>query len=204
MSKLKEAEGMNAARRESEAMNAVRREAAGINAEGVQAVASNADRREVVIELPEKLINEEDRAPAKREYVKYDPIQGVKVLELAMKGMRPSEVCIFLGMPRQRFERQYQQDYNRGKVNRKHKAVARWDEEIRDGNWDALKFQLKTEHGYVEKAQLEHSGELRAVVSNKPLSKEEFAAKYLDASVDVNDSQQTITTTEEEDENDNS
>lgn len=135
--------------------------------------------RPVIIQTPAKLIDPQDRVVPVEKRSKYDPIVGIKVLELAMKGMKASEIAVLLGIPRRQVERMYHDDYERGKVNRKHKAVAKWDEHIRSGNWDSLKFQLKTEHGFIEKAQMEYSGEVRAVVSNKPLSTEEFAAKYL-------------------------
>ena len=140
---------------------------------------SSDKTKQIIIEKPTKLIDPEDKLVPVDRRRKYDPIQGVKVLELAMKGMLISEVSVFTGLSRKQIETTYREDYMRGKVNRKHRAVTKWDEHIENGNWDSLKFQLKTEHGYIEKAQMEYSGEVKAVVSNKPLSIEEFAAKYL-------------------------
>lgn len=140
---------------------------------------SSDKTKQVIIEKPIKLIDPEDKFIPVDRRIKYDPIMGIKVLELAMKGMKKSEISVLLGISRKQIDTTYHDDFERGKVNRKHRAVSKWDEAIEDGNWDALKFQLKTEHGYIEKAQMEYSGEVRAVVSNKPLSIEEFAAKYL-------------------------
>lgn len=140
---------------------------------------SSDKTKQIIIEKPTKLIDPEDKLVPVDRRRKYDPIQGVKVLELAMKGMIRSEISVLTGLSRKQLETTYYEDFERGRVNRKHRAVSKWDEHIENGNWDSLKFQLKTEHGYIEKAQMEYSGEVRAVVSNKPLSTEEFAAKYL-------------------------
>lgn len=140
---------------------------------------SSDKTKQIIIEKPTKLIDPEDKLIPVDRRKKYDPIQGVKVLELAMKGMLKSEISVLTGLSRKQLDTTYYEDFERGKINRKHRAVSKWDEHIENGNWDSLKFQLKTEHGYIEKAQMEHSGEFRAVVSNKPLSIEEFAAKYL-------------------------
>lgn len=140
---------------------------------------SSNKTRSVIIETPMKLIDPEDKVVPVDRRRKYDPIQGVKVLELAMKGMKKPRIIALTGLSRKQLDTTYYDDYERGWANRELKARDLWEEHIANGNWDALKMQLKTEHGLVEKAHVEHSGEFRAVVSNRPLSIEEFAAKYL-------------------------
>jgi hypothetical protein len=51
--------------------------------------------------------------------------------------------------------------------------------EAMNGNTPILLHLLKTKLGWSEQHQIEISGEVRSVVSNKPMSKEEFVAKYL-------------------------
>jgi hypothetical protein len=51
--------------------------------------------------------------------------------------------------------------------------------EAMNGNTPILLHLLKTKLGWSEQHQIEISGEVRSVVSAKPLSKEEFIQKYL-------------------------
>ena len=48
-----------------------------------------------------------------------------------------------------------------------------------NGNTPILLHLIKTKLGWSEQQIIEHVGEIRAVVSAKPMSKEEFVQKYL-------------------------
>jgi hypothetical protein len=52
-------------------------------------------------------------------------------------------------------------------------------EQALNGNIPILLHLLKTKLGWTETQTIEHVGEIKAVVSAKPMSKEEFAQKYL-------------------------
>jgi hypothetical protein len=51
--------------------------------------------------------------------------------------------------------------------------------EALNGNTAILLHLIKTKLGWNETQLIQHSGEVRSVVSAKPLSKEEFAEKFL-------------------------
>ena len=51
--------------------------------------------------------------------------------------------------------------------------------EALNGNTAILLHLVKTKLGWNETQLIQHSGEVRSVVSAKPLSKEEFAEKFL-------------------------
>ena len=52
-------------------------------------------------------------------------------------------------------------------------------EQVRSGNPQMIMFMAKTRLGWTETNVLEHTGTVNAVVSAKPLSREEFEARYL-------------------------
>jgi len=76
-------------------------------------------------------------------------------------------------------DKYYLEDYLQG-VSEMQKSLASVAiAEALSGNTPILLHLLKTKLGWSEQQIIEHTGEIRAVVSAKPLTKEEFVTKYL-------------------------
>ena len=76
-------------------------------------------------------------------------------------------------------DKYYLEDYMQGVSGKQRGLASVAVSEAMNGNTPILLHLLKTRLGWSEQQVIEHIGEVRAVVSNKPLSKEEFIQKYL-------------------------
>ena len=77
-------------------------------------------------------------------------------------------------------DKYYLEDYLKGVTEMQKGLATVAIQEAMNGNTPILLHLLKTKLGWSEQQVIEHVGEIRAVVSNKPLSKEEFMQKYLE------------------------
>lgn len=132
-----------------------------------------------------------------------------QVRELARLGLSKNAVRLFLKMRFDSFDRLYGEAYLEGQANMQRRLAGLAMEQAEAGNVPMLMYLCKTKLGWNETSVVEHVGEVRTVVSAVPLTREEFARKYLGESspnastevIDVTETQATpapVTVVEEE------
>jgi hypothetical protein len=77
-------------------------------------------------------------------------------------------------------EKYYLEEFLEGQAEMQRGLASVAVSEAMNGNTPVLLHLLKTKLGWSEQHQIEISGEVRSVVSSKPLTKEEFIQRYLD------------------------
>ena len=82
-------------------------------------------------------------------------------------------------------EKYFLEDYLSGVASMQRGLATVAITEAMNGNTPILLHLLKTKLGWSEQQVIEHVGEIRAVVSSQPMSKEEFVQKYLTKDEDV-------------------
>jgi hypothetical protein len=113
-----------------------------------------------------------------------DPFIARQVATLASFGLSMGSTAIACNITFDTLKKFYREDYNQGAVFQQKRIAALAMEAAESGSVPMIMFLAKTKLGWVESSTVEHVGEVRAVVSNKPLTKEEFAARYLEVSAD--------------------
>ena len=103
-----------------------------------------------------------------------------QVKDLGRMGLSKGNTAIACRISQYLLDKYYLEDYLQG-VSEMQKSLASVAiAEALNGNTPVLLHLLKTKLGWSEQQVIEHVGEIRAVVSNKPLSKDEFIQKYLE------------------------
>ena len=129
-----------------------------------------------------------------------------QVRELARLGLSKNAVRLFLKMRFDSFDRLYGEAYLEGQANMQRRLAGLAMEQAEAGNVPMLMYLCKTKLGWNETSVVEHVGEVRTVVSAIPLTRDEFAKKYLGHSssetstevIDVTETQATSTPIEVE------
>lgn len=104
---------------------------------------------------------------------------ALQIRDLGRLGLSKGNAGIAARISSYIMDKYYLEDYLQG-VSEMQKGLASVAiQEAMDGNTPILLHLLKTKLGWSEQQVIEHVGEIRAVVSNKPLSKDEFVQKYL-------------------------
>lgn len=114
-----------------------------------------------------------------------DPEVSQKVMEMARVGLSKTAVAILCGLTRNELYKHYLDDYERGQSNMEHIVAAAAMEQVMAGNPQMIMFVAKTKLGWSEHNVIEHTGTVNAVVSARPLSREEFEKKYLNNDADT-------------------
>lgn len=114
----------------------------------------------------------------KRQYVK-DERKAEKVRALASNGLSKTATAIACRMTVLDLNKHYLDDYNAGRAEQQEVVASNLMSLARAQNPQVLIYLGKTVLGWNEQAALENVAETTAVVSSKPMTKEEFAAKYL-------------------------
>ena len=104
---------------------------------------------------------------------------AAQVRDLATLGISKTSVAITARISLYILEKYYMNDFLDGQSRMQRKLAAKAMEEAMEGNTPVLIHLLKTKLGWNETQLIEHSHEVRSVVSAKPLSKEEFIQKFL-------------------------
>ena len=112
---------------------------------------------------------------------KKDPRLSHSVRELGRLGLSKHAVCVSLQIRDYTFKKYYLDEYLEGQSELQRGVASTAIQEAMNGNTPILLHLLKTKLGWSEQQVIEHIGEVKAVVSAKPLSKEEFAQRYLAA-----------------------
>lgn len=117
----------------------------------------------------------------------YDSEVGAKVARLAKVGLNKTQVCIAAKITPRELERVYLADYNQSQASFQEEIASAAMDQVRIGNPQMIQYMCKARLGWSEHNVVEHTGSINAVVSAKPLSKEEFEQRYLKAEDDFDD-----------------
>lgn len=147
---------------------------------------TNEKKPEVEIEESPKILEAEiveqtlpQRIEQTQRYHIYDSVIASQVRLLASFGLAKGNVSLASKISVGILDKYYMQDYLEGQAEMQKGLAKVAISEAMNGNTPVLIHLLKTKLGWNETHQLEVSGEVRSVVSAKPLTKEEFVQKYL-------------------------
>jgi hypothetical protein len=128
-------------------------------------------------------------APRKPNSVSHERDEGVayQVKTLASYGLSKGSIAIACQISQYILDKYYMEEFLTGISNMQKRIAALAFQAAEEGSVPMIMYLAKTKLGWVESSTVEHVGEVRAVVTNKPLSKEEFIARYLDAPADKKD-----------------
>lgn len=135
---------------------------------------------ELVEEIPDEavyspLLEEKPNTPY---HVRSNQLAS-QIRDLASLGLSKGTTAITARISLYILDKYYLNDYLEGQGRLQRNLAAKAVEEALEGNTPVLIHLLKTKLGWNETQLIEHSGEVRSVVSSKPLSKEEFIQKFL-------------------------
>lgn len=128
-----------------------------------------------VIEILPPVLRE---IPQTRHHVKDEQL-GLQIRDMARMGLSKSQTALAARISTHLLDKYYLDEYLDGQGSMQKGLAAKAVAEAMDGNTAILLHLLKTKLGWSEQHQIEISGEVKSVVSNKPMSKEEFVARYL-------------------------
>jgi hypothetical protein len=117
--------------------------------------------------------------PHTRHHVKNEQL-GLQIRDLARLGLSKSSTALAARLSTHLLEKYYLEEFLEGQAEMQRGLASVAVSEAMNGNTPVLLHLLKTKLGWSEQHQIEISGEVRSVVSSKPLTKEEFIQRYLD------------------------
>ena len=135
----------------------------------------NPEKEEVEVEVLAPVMRE---IPQTRHHVKNEQL-GLQIRDLAKLGLSKSATALAARLSTRLLEKYYLQEFLEGQAEMQRGLASVAVAEAMNGNTPILLHLLKTKLGWSEQQVIEHVGEIRAVVSAKPMSKEEFVQKYL-------------------------
>lgn len=113
-----------------------------------------------------------------------DAETSAMVTRLAKLGLSKSAVAIASRLSPQELTKWYGEEYAAGQAGMQEVVARGLMEQAMAGNPQVLMYLGKSKLGWTEANTVEHVGTINAVVSAKPLSREEFEQKYLNPSAD--------------------
>lgn len=108
-----------------------------------------------------------------------------QVRDLGRLGLSKGNAALAARITPYILDKYYLPDYLEGVTEMQRGLASVAIAEAMNGNTPILLHLIKTKLGWSEQQIIEHVGEIRAVVSAKPMSKEEFVQKYLLKEEDV-------------------
>ena len=124
--------------------------------------------------------------PQTRHHVKDEQL-GLQIRDLARLGLSKSSTALAARLSTHLLEKYYLEEFLEGHAEMQKGLASVAVSEAMAGNTPVLLHLLKTKLGWSEQHQIEISGEVRSVVSAKPLSKEEFVERYLTKTKELED-----------------
>jgi hypothetical protein len=143
---------------------------------------SDDDKEDAVVQeslTPEILPPVLREIPHTRHHVKNEQL-GLQIRDLARLGLSKSSTALAARLSTHLLEKYYLEEFLEGQAEMQRGLASVAVSEAMNGNTPVLLHLLKTKLGWSEQHQIEISGEVRSVVSSKPLTKEEFIQRYLD------------------------
>lgn len=116
--------------------------------------------------------------PQTRHHVKDEQL-GLQIRDMGRLGLGKQNVALAARVSVYILEKYYLEEFLEGQAEMQKGLAAKAVSEAMDGNTAILLHLIKTKLGWSEQHQIEISGEVRNVVSSKPLTKEEFIQRYL-------------------------
>ena len=116
--------------------------------------------------------------PQTRHHVKDEQL-GLQIRDMAKLGLSKQNVALAARVSVYILEKYYLEEFLEGQADMQKGLAAKAVSEAMEGNTAILLHLLKTKLGWSEHQTLEISGEIRNVVSSRPLTKEEFIQRYL-------------------------
>lgn len=136
---------------------------------------TKTEQEKVEVLVPEIITN---RDPGPRHHVK-TPENANTVFRMAQMGLSKGAAAICLNVSMPTFEKYYSDEYKSGTIDMQQSLASMAFEAARAGSIPMLLHLVKTKLQWNEHSTVEHIGEVRAVVSNKPLTRDEFVRKYI-------------------------
>ena len=143
------------------------------------------DKTEVLpVERP-VVINPPRRKDYSNQRYEKDPETSGAVTRLARLGLSKSAVAIACRLSPNELTKWYGEEYAAGQAGMQEVVARGLMEQAMAGNPQVLMYLGKSKLGWTEANTVEHVGTINAVVSAKPLSREEFERKYLNNDTEV-------------------
>lgn len=105
---------------------------------------------------------------------------GSQIRDMARMGLTKGNVAIAARVSPYILDKYYSEEFAAGEAEMRKGLATVAMAEAMNGNTAILLHLVKTKLGWNETQLIEHSGEVRSVVSAKPLSKEEFIQRFID------------------------
>lgn len=143
-----------------------------------------------VIKIPEVVeprpivINPPRRKDYSNQRYEKDPETMGAVTRLARLGLSKSAVAIACRLSSIELTKWYGEEYAAGQAGMQEVVARGLMEQAMAGNPQVLMYLGKSKLGWTEANTVEHVGTINAVVSAKPLSREEFEKRYLNNGAD--------------------
>jgi hypothetical protein len=116
--------------------------------------------------------------PQTRDHQKDEQL-ALQIRDLGRLGLSRTSAALAARITPYLLDKYYSEEFLEGQSQMQKGLASVAITEAMNGNTPVLLHLLKTKLGWSEQQTLEITGEVRAVVSAKPLSKEEFIQKYL-------------------------
>jgi len=116
--------------------------------------------------------------PQTREHQKDEQL-ALQIRDMGRLGLSKSSTALAARITPYLLDKYYSEEFLEGQSQMQKGLATVAISEAMNGNTPILLHLLKTKLGWSEQQTLEITGEIRSVVSAKPLSKEEFVQKYL-------------------------
>jgi len=113
-----------------------------------------------------------------KEHIRNEDL-ACQVRDMARMGLSKGSTAIAARITPYLLDKYYLPEFLEGQSQMQKGLATVAMEQALNGNIPILLHLLKTKLGWTETQTIEHVGEIKAVVSAKPMSKEEFAQKYL-------------------------
>lgn len=107
------------------------------------------------------------------------PQLAAQIRDLASLGISKLTTAITARISVYILEKYYLNDFLEGQSRLHRNLAGKAVEEALEGNTPVLIHLLKTKLGWNETQVVEHTGEVRSVVSSRPLSQEEFVRRFI-------------------------
>jgi hypothetical protein len=156
-----------------------------VDSEDVEVIKISESETEYTTEIVRPIVVNPPRRKdySNQRYEKDAETMGA-VTRLARLGLSKSAVAIACRLSPTELTKWYGEEYAAGQAGMQEVVARGLMEQAMAGNPQVLMYLGKSKLGWTEANTVEHVGTINAVVSAKPLSRDEFEAKYLNPSAD--------------------
>lgn len=139
-----------------------------------------------VLPKPNPLASQPRGGPKNYDFARYvkDEETSERVKRLAALGLSKNAVAVAARLSPRELTSWYNDEYLAGQASMQEVVARGLLDQAMAGNPQVLMYLGKSKLGWTESNTVEHVGTVNAVVSARPLTKEEFAQKYLNESSD--------------------